>query len=199
MSNQDAAFGFKPLRTINGGDWKAAEITVAAGAGYAIDLFTGSPVKLSGDFILQTTSSSQQYFSEVTLSAANEAIDYIITGFTPQFITEEFGFKFGKASTLRFMQAVPVQGTIFEIQANGVVATTASALNANITAEVGSTLTGNSTVELDTATLASTATHALLVTGVSKDRNNNDLVSANPNIEVIINKTLLTPGSAGIA
>lgn len=198
MSNQDAAFGFKPLRTINGGDWKAAEITVAAPDTYAIDLFVGAPVKLSGDFILQTTTSSQQQFSGVTLSAANEAIDYIITGFTPQFITESFNILFGAASTLRFMQAVPVQGTIFEIQANGVVAATASASNANITAEVGSTLTGNSTVELDTATIASTATHSLLITGVSKDRNNNDLSSANSNIEVIINKTLLTPGAAGV-
>ncbi len=198
MSNRDAPFGFKPLRTINGGDWKAAEITVVAGDGYAVALFSGTPVKLSGDFILQTTSSAQQYFSEVTLSAANEVIDFIITGFTPQYITEEFGFKYGKASTLRFMQAVPVQGTIFEIQANGIVATTASASNANITAEVGSTLTGSSTVELDTATIASTATHSLLITGISKDRNNNDLVSANSNIEVIINKTLLTPGSTGV-
>lgn len=196
MANQDAPFGLTPLRTINGGDWKAAEFTVIAPADYAIDLFVGSPVKLSGDFTLEPT--SNQNFSEVTLSAANEAIDYVCTGFTPDFLNESFSSIFGAASTLRAIQVVPAQGTVFEIQASGVVPATASGSNANITAEVGSTLTGNSTVELDVATIALTGTHSLLITGVSKDFNNHDIATANSNLEVIINKTILTPGSTGV-
>lgn len=196
MANTDAAFGFRPKRKIDGSDWKASEFNVFAPSTYAIDLFIGSPVKFSGDFHLSAT--DQQSYSGVTLSAANESIEFVVTGFTPDFLNESFSSIFGAASTDRVIQVVPVQGTTFEIQTSGVSATTSSGANANITAEVGNTITGNSTVELDSATIAPTGTHSLMIVGVSGDRARNDLAVDNAVLEVIINKTQLTPGSTGV-
>lgn len=196
MANQDFPFGLRPKRTINGGDWKAAEFNVFAPDTYAIDLFIGSPVKLSGDFHLSET--DQQYYSGVTLSGANESIEYIVTGFTPDFLTESFSKIYGVASTDRVIQVVPAQGTTFEIQTSGVSATTSSGANANITAEVGNTITGSSTVELDSSTIAPTGTHSLMILAVSGDRARNDVTLDNAVLEVIINKTQLSPGSTGV-
>lgn len=196
MANQDFPFGLRPKRTINGGDWKAAEFNVFAPDDYSVNLFIGSPVKFSGDFHLSAT--DQQYYNGVTLSAANESIEYVVTGFTPDFLNESFSSIFGKADTARVIQVVPVQGTTFEIQSNGATGTVVAGANANITAETGNLITGNSTIALDIATIAPTGTHSLSIIGVSGDRERNDLTSNFAVLEVIVNKTQLTPGSTGV-
>ena len=196
MANKDAAFGLNPVRTINGGDWKSAEINVIAPASYAVDLFVGSPVKIAGDFAQTSTSSGQTWMSGVTLAAPNESIDFIITGFTPDFQNESLNIVYGPASTLRQIQAVPVQGTVFQIQASAATGSTSSGSNANITAESGNG--PNSTVELDSSSIAATGTHSLSIIGVSGDPARGDITSDNAVLEVIINKTQLTPGSTGV-
>ncbi len=192
MANVDAPFGLRPIATINGGNYKDSIIQVVALDSYAVDLFVGSPVKVVG------SSDASGKFQAVELAAAGENIDYIITGFLPDFENESLNTLYGPASTERQILAVPAPYTIFEIQASDTIAVTDVNSVADITAETGSTISGGSTVELDAATIATGSSAQLMILGVTQARENDDISSANANLRVRINESNLAFGSNGV-
>ena len=72
-----------------------------------------------------------------------------------------------------------------------------ASLNANysLTNVTGSTLTGNSKVQLDTSTKATGATFAVRAIAISQDVNNEDTATANTNVLVRINQHFFRSGT----
>lgn len=150
MANADNPFGFRPVSTITGGDWKGKVTRVAILAADGTATFVGDGVKLSG------TASADGTCPSVAQASAGDAakIDYVIVGFEPDYANEDLKTLYRKASTLRYAQAVPVQGMIFEIQEDSVgsnLAITDVGEFCNITVGSGSTATGISAMELDSS------------------------------------------------
>jgi hypothetical protein len=84
---------------------------------------------------------------------------------------------------------------LFEIQASTTVAVTDVGLNANLTGTGGSTVTGISAVQLDSSAMAADASNQLLIVGVSRDMDRNDLSSSEPCVYVKLNQRTHSPDS----
>jgi len=187
MANQDAPFGLSPIRSIDGSDYNNTEISVCALSSYATDLFVGDPVKIA------TGSNASEFpgsFKPGTLPAiekagVGDAIDFVITAFRPNMKAEDFNVMYGPASTDRTIEAVPVLTTVFGIQEDEAITAADVGKKASITAGTGSTVTGISSVELDSATIGSGT--ELLVLGLGKASDNS--IGTNAVWEVMVSKT----------
>ena len=74
----------------------------------------------------------------------------------------------------------------FEIQTDGTIAATAVGENADTAGVGGSTINGQSTMELSSTTGSGTA--QMRIVGLSKDPDNSDVATANSNWYVIFNE-----------
>ena len=100
------------------------------------------------------------------------------------------------ASTDRYIMVVDDPNVIFEVQAStNAITYTDVGLNANFRATAGNTTTGNSGMDLDVATLATTATLPLKVVGFPSRANN--VVGTDPflSVWVKINNHQLASGT----
>lgn len=150
MANADNAFGFRPVSTLTGGDWKGLVQTVAILSGDGTATFIGDGVKLA------SSATDDGIYPSVVQAAAGDAepIDYVIVGFEPDFANESFNSIYRAGSTLRYARAVPVQNMIFEIQEDSVgesIVKTEVGEFCNIIVGSGSTATGVSAMELDSS------------------------------------------------
>ncbi len=195
MANVDSPFGMRPSSKVDGSDLDYGLQTVAIPASDASDYFINQPVRLAG--------SSQGNYPTVTATtpAANEDIDYVIVGFEPDFQNESFLTIYGVASTDRIARAIPVMNVVFEIQVDGSITAGSVGGVGLITTEVGNTVSGNSTVELNSGSISvggGSAANQLLVVGISEDPNNQDLSVANPNVYVVVNHSRFANAQEGI-
>lgn len=194
MSNQDAPFGLRPSSKIDGSNLNEALQTAVIAAADVNAFFINQPVKLAG-------SSAGRYPTITATGSGDEAIDYVIIGFTPDFANEDFRniFRTAGAKTVdRQVQVMPARNVVFEIQADATVAATEIGLNAQITAEVGNTVSGESTVELEFASIPGGTAAPLKIIGISEDVNNQDITAANVNLYVIVNNSNFADGRAGV-
>lgn len=184
MANADNPFGFRPVSTLTGGDWKGLVQTVAILAADSTATFIGDAVKLTG------TATADGLYPSVAQCAAGNNIDYVIVGFEPDFANESFNQIYRSASTLRLARAVPVQNMIFEIQEDsdgGSIAITAVGEFCDIVVAAGSTATGVSKMELDSSN-AGTGDQVRLI-GVGREANNE--LGTNAIWQVVINESNL--------
>ncbi len=187
MANQDAPFGLSPIRSIDGSDYDNAEISVCALDSYATDLFVGDPVKLvEGSNDSEFPGSLKPgTLPAVEKAGVGDAVDFVITAFRPNMEAEDFNIMYGPASTKRTIEAVPVLTTVFGIQESGAITAADVGKKASITAGTGSTVTGISSVELDSATIGLGT--ELLVLGLGKASDNS--IGTNAVWEVMVTKT----------
>lgn len=185
MANVDAPFGLKPVTTdqASGSRVKLTKYAIAAADG--TDLFRGDPVVLSGTAILDEQSG--EYLPVVTRATAGNG-NYItgsIVDFVP--ITDESLPYKTDAVTERFVLVADDPYQMFEVQTDGSIAITDVGNTADIifTAS-GSTATGNSGMELDTADIGTGK--QLVIEGIRKAPDRNDLDSANPVVLVRISE-----------
>ena len=176
MANKDAAFGFKPTRHLTGGKIRAEEYTIAANHGTSI--FNGQVVEaVAGGGIEQAAAGDTQiagvfggcFFTDPTSSkptfkafypASTNASDIVATVYADPFI-------------------------VFEAQHDG---TGTAAMNnscLDFVGTSGSTLSGQSTSELDTSESGTSGNFKQI--GISKDPENSDTSSANANAYCVIN------------
>jgi len=151
MANADNPFGFRPVSTITGGDWKGKVMRVCIPAADGTATFIGDGV------VMTATATTDGTTPPVVQAAAGGNIDYVIVSFEPDYANEDLTTLYRKASTLRYAQAVPVQGMIFEIQEDSVGGSIALAsINefCDIVVGTGSTATGISAMELDSSNAA---------------------------------------------
>ena len=184
MANADNPFGFRPVSTLTGGDWKGLVQTVAILAADSTATFIGDAVKLTG------SGTDDGLYPSVAQCAAGNNIDYVIVGFEPDFANESFNQIYRSASTLRLARAVPVQNMIFEIQEDsdgGSIAITAVGEFCDIVVAAGSTATGVSKMELDSSN-AGTGDQVRLL-GIGREANNE--LGTNAIWQVVINESNL--------
>ena len=179
MANQDAAFGLRAVRHLSGGTPRTEEYLIASGLTKVI--YTGSPVMaVAGGQITLATVSAVQYigvfngcfYTDPTTSKPTWKAYY------PGSITA--------SDIVANVYADPQ--IIFEGQHDG-TQTVANNNHANHdhVGTSGSTITGQSSAEIDSSTYTTTATGTFTQVGVSKDPENSDLTAANSNAYIVSN------------
>jgi len=179
MANQDAAFGFRPVRHLSGGTLRTEEYLIASG--YTGVIYTGSPVAgvAGGQVVLGAVGAVQMlgafngcFYTDPTTSKPTWKAYY------PGSITA--------SDIVANVYADPQ--IIYEGQHDG-TATVANNNHANHdhVGTGGSTTTGQSSAEIDTDTYTTTATGTWTQIGTSKDPDNSDLTAANSNAYIVAN------------
>ena len=176
MANKDAAFGFKPTRHLTGGKIRAEEYVIAANHGTSI--FNGQVVEAvaAGGIEQAAAGDTQQlgvfggcFFTDPTSSkptfkafypASTNASDIVATVYTDPYI-------------------------VYEAQHDGTGTAAMNHGGFDFVGVSGSTLSGQSTSEIDTSTV--TTSGNLKQIGISKDPENSDTSSANVNAYVVFN------------
>ena len=176
MANKDAAFGFRPVRSLVGGEIRTEEYAIAANHGTAI--YTGQVVEAvaAGGIEQAAAGDTQQlgvfggcFFTDPTSSkptfkafypASTNASDIVATVYTDPYIVYEAQHDETGTAAMNF-GGFDFVGTS------------------------GSTLSGQSTSEIDTSSLATSGGFKQI--GISKDPENSDTSSANVNAYVVFN------------
>ena len=175
MANKDAAFGFRPVRHLSGGDIQTNEYKIAANLGH--NIFQGQCVKaVTGGGIERA-----------------DAGDVILGVFGGCFYTDPTTSKptfsnFYPASTNASDIVANVYDDpriVFEVQHDGTGTAAMNFGGFDFVGQSGSTLSGRSTQELDTSTVTTSGQFKQI--GISKDPNNSDTGSANVNAYVVPN------------
>ena len=179
MANQDAAFGFRPTRHLTGGQVRAEEANIAAN--YGTDIFTGQVVEAvtAGGIEAAAAGDVQQagvfggvFYTDPTTSkptwkayypASTNASDIVATVYMDPDI-------------------------VFEAQHDGTGTAALNFATGNFVGVAGSTITGQSTSEIDTSDFDTTAGGFKQI-GISKDPENSDTSTANCNAYVVFNET----------
>lgn len=181
MANTNVARGFIPVRYQTGAPYNGAtsEYDVPASDGTA--LFPGDPVFMNG------TASADGTPQCIKATAAGGAfISGVVVAVLP---TTRESTTYRVASTLRRVLVCDDPNVEFEIQEDavgGALAVTSTGLNADWIDGAGSTVTGQSGVQLDSSTAATTNTLQLRILGFVK-REDNEIGNANAKMRVAIN------------
>jgi len=160
-----AGFGLRPVRHLSGAPYNGQFKEYVHLANDSAAIFIGSPVKFTGE---QAADPDGNELPVVAVGTAGAALCGVCVGVKP--ITAD-STKYVAASTLRVVYVADDPKLIFEIQedaAGGAVADASVGLNANHTAESGSTVTGYSTVELDSSDVATDTTGQLKIMRLSR-------------------------------
>lgn len=207
MANVDTPFGLRPIRHMMGVPLAATIRPYYISASYGAALFIGDPVLRysDGSNAAAVSAPGAGHFPVGTLpevrkaaATTNTPITGVIVGFAA--LPSNLDLKHNPANTERIAYVCDDPFMIYEIQADGAIATTSVGLNANlIFTHGGSTVTGLSGVELDTTSDGpdTTATDQLKIIRLV-NREDNDTAAAFVKAEVIINRPSQFPGVAGI-
>ena len=179
MANSDAAFGFRPIFR-DGSPYNGATLRCVMLAADATATFIGDPVGLDGQ-------ASSEGYPSVTQAAAGEPVFGVVTSFeaNPDSLSDQYR----KASTKRFCQVTPADGTYFEVQSDDATTALAEIMvgsNANYIVAAGSTAYGVSGAELDSDSAATTSTLDLQIVGLVDRADNLHSGTGSTNKKVIV-------------
>ena len=176
MANKDAAFGFRPTRSLVGGELRTEEYAIAANHGTSI--FTGQVVEAvaAGGIEQAAAGDTQQvgvfggcFFTDPSTSK-------------PTFIA----FYPASTNASDIKATVHVDPfTVFEAQHDGTGTAAMNNSAFDFVGTSGSTITGQSTSEIDTSTSGTSGGFKQI--GISTDPDNSDTGSANANAYVVFN------------
>ena len=176
MANQDAAFGFKPSRSLVGGSIRNNVYKIAAN--YGTSIFSGQTVEAvaAGGIEAAAAGDTQQLgvFGGVQYTDP--------TSGKPTF--KPFYSASTNASDLEAIVYDDPQ-LIFEVQHDGTGTAAMNNSAFDFTGVAGSAITGQSTSELDTSTSGTAGGFKQI--GISKDPDNSDVATANANAYVVFN------------
>lgn len=210
MANNSAAFGLRPIRHKAGAPYSGAARLYFYPSGQSANLFIGDPV-----IVISAGAFASPYFygptavggatpivagalPEVALATAGagNAITGVVVGFFPEQATSNV---YGLGSTNRAVWVADDPELLFEIQDDGVSASTAAwpsqSSNLNLSTFTGSTITARSGATIN-STLTNGATDQLKIISLSERANN--AVGKFAVWEVMINNHTLVTGVAGI-
>ena len=175
MANKDAAFGFRPVRHLTGGEIRANEYTIAAN--YGTDIF-------QGQCVIAVTAGG------IEAAAAGNVILGVFGGcfFTdPTTSKPTFSNKYPASTNASDIKATVYADPyiVYEAQHDGTGTAAMNNSGFDFTGVAGSTTTGQSTSELDTSTSGTSGGFKQI--GISKDPDNSDTSSANANAYVVFN------------
>ena len=179
MANQDAAFGFRPVRSLTGGQIRAEEANIANN--YDTAIYTGQVVEAvtAGGVEAATVGDVQQagvfggvFYTDPTTSKPTWKAYYPASTAAADI----------KASI--YMDP----DIVFEAQHDETGTAALNFATGNFAGVGGSTITGQSTSEIDTSDFDTTAGGFKQI-GISVDPDNSDTSSANCNAYVVFNET----------
>lgn len=161
MANVDSPFGLKPVAHRNGAPYNGSFRYYSVAAGYGTAIMIGDPVILAGS----SQTIGGRIYSDVERAATGDVVTGVVIGVVP--VTQD-SLRYRAASTQRILMVADNPDLVFEIQeVSGGTALTANdaGLNCDFVVAAGSTVTGNSGVELDNSTEAVTNTLDLHIIG----------------------------------
>ena len=176
MANKDAAFGFRPTSSLVGGELRTEEYAIAANHGTSI--FTGQVVEaVAGGGIEQAAAGDTQqvgvfggcFFTDPSTSKPTFKAFYPAST---------------NASDIKATVHVD-PFTVFEAQHDGTGTAAMNNSAFDFVGTSGSTITGQSTSEIDTSTSGTSGGFKQI--GISTDPDNSDTGSANVNAYVVFN------------
>ena len=192
MANKDAAFGLRPVGKLGSDINNAGTSKYIILDGYGTAIYKGDPVLLANDGTIQVQNAATTnnigvfngcFYNDPTTQKPTWKNYY------PGSITPTVG------DIEAFVYDDPNQ--LFLIQDAGTLAQTNVGNNADIATYVaGSTINGQSKVELSATAAATAATFRII--RISEDPENSDISSANANWIVKFNEHLYYDNSAGI-
>lgn len=195
MANVDRKFGFRPIKYLNGAPYNGAVTLYYVRAADGTALFNGDLVKLDGG-------SDSNGIRSVTQATAAGAVLGAVVGFAVNPLNLNIDGTYRAASTARYVLVADDPNILFETQEDavgGALASDSVGLNADFIVGSGSTTTGQSGMQLDTSTAATTATLPLKIIEFSQ-RVDNEVGSANAKVVVKLNNHQLnaSTGTAGV-
>lgn len=151
MSNSEAVYGLKPVRTINGSPYNGSVIPCYIAASYATALFVGDPVTKSDE--ADDMDATGKRFSVEKATVTDGGIIFgVIVGFNE--LQTDLSKQYNPASTERIAYVCPADGIVFKIAGcgGGTPTDIFPGQNAEMIAGTGSTVFGTSGVKLDEGT-----------------------------------------------
>jgi len=204
MENDNAPRGLKPIRHMLGVPLAGTVNPYFVNSGYATALFIGDPVIIvaAGSNTAVVRAPGAGEFGIGTLPEINKATAGAgnrITGVIVSFaaLAADLEKKHNPASTERIAYVCDDPFVVFELQADGAIAAATMGLNADlIFTQAGSTTTGLSGVELNSASVATTANLQVKILRAI-NREDNDTTLTRAKVEVLINQPTHSPGTVG--
>jgi len=191
MSNQDAAFGLRPIITSTSSQ-RQNRYRIASE--YNVTIFQGDMVKaVTGGVIERVVAGA----TDLILGVFN-GCEYVDASGNVVFSNH---WPASTVGTKIFANVIDDPSATFEIQANAAMPIADLFGNFDMVDQspVGTTTSGNSHMELAVSTGATTAGLCLKAIDISQDPENSDVSSANTNVIVKINNHLFSAGTAGLA
>lgn len=202
MANTDNRFGLKPLFEGGSTGWSGGVRAYYVPASYATALYIGDPVVKTGTSNTANAGLGGN-FPAGTLAEINKATAGDDNGITGVIVNFEYDADtqkaYNPASTARVVYVCDDPKTRFLIQADSAnpIAATDIGANANLVyTHAGSTVTGLSGAELNTASMTTTATFQLNILGLQNDQRNE--LGTNAKLIVKINNHTEASNVAGI-
>ena len=160
MANTDNAFGLKPVRYLSGAPYNGAcNMYYVPSTDTTAAIYIGSLVKLAGG-------ADADGVATVTQADTTNEFVGVVVGVQA---STAGSTTYRANSTSRYVWVADDPNLLFEIQEDGVTTPVAAAsvgLNADFVSQGGSTVTGLSTIELDSDSVATTATLDFAIFGL---------------------------------
>ena len=191
MANVSRVYGLRLAKSITGSENGNLE-TFAVLASDGTALFTGDVVKSAG-------TADANGVQAITRATANTDLPVgVIAGFLPDYSNLNSPAQYRAASTARSVFLVIDPAAVFEVQANAATAVADIGLNVGLAYTAGSTTTGQSGMQADMATKATTATLPLKIVGVVQRPDQDMSDSSNWKLLVTLNTNNFGGGTAGV-
>ena len=193
MANVDRPHGLTPIRHLNGNPWNGVTQRCLIEDDYAVALFIGDPVIVTGTAGSDDTSG----LPVINIASAGDTnrIYGVITSFEPN--RDNLTVKHHLASTAGYANVCIDPDVVFTVQDDGGAVLDGDSISANavLASGTGSTVTGLSGWELAAATTpAANASYQLLILGVHQVEGN--AFGINCEWEVLITNHVLRGGQA---
>lgn len=194
MANVSRINGFRPVKHLNGSPFNGQVNKYNTTTGDATSLFIGDVA------VIQGTADADGVMN-VKRGAANAVAVGVVVSIEPD--PTNLTLVHRSASTQRYVYIADSPDLVFEVQEDavgGAMPTTSVGLNANFIVGTGSTITGQSAMQLDTDSADTVNTLPLFIVGFVP-RPDNEVGVANAKVLVTFNthQYKATTGSAGVA
>ena len=208
MANIDWPRGLTPVRHLDGKEYNGGTWTCYCATTNAVALYVGDPVLHEGS---ACTSGCCMTIQIATAGAGNEVLGVVVsfepvgptaagwvTSLDPSGVDRAGSLPYRVASTARYANVCIDPDVIYDIQGDSAGVHTKDQVgeNADLVAGTGSTVTGRSGWELNSATDAVTKNLQLHVIG-AVDHPGNDISLVNADWYVLLNTTVFGPGTLG--
>jgi len=186
MANVSRVFGARPVGGLHGGPYNGRVSLYAIPASDGTATFVGDLVKLSG------TADADGVATVIQAAAGNTCVG-IIVGFVPDY--SNLSLQHRLASTLRYCWVADSPQVTFEMQEDNTasIGLVDVGLNVNFIVGAGSTTTGQSGMQVNTTTKATTSTLPLRILGFIQ-RPDNEI---GPNAKMLCGFNVHQFGSVG--